>query len=56
MEDQITGARERERLHRALADELRQNRFIDMLTLEREITVLTRIVRQFLLLDLADRY
>ncbi len=31
METQITGARERERRYRALADELRQNRFIDYL-------------------------
>jgi DNA repair protein SbcC/Rad50 len=31
METQITGARERECLYRALADELRQNRFIDYL-------------------------
>jgi exonuclease SbcC len=31
METQITGARERERLYRALADELRQNRFIEYL-------------------------
>jgi exonuclease SbcC len=31
MEAQIAGARERERLYRALADELRQNRFIEYL-------------------------
>src|SRR5262249_22060460 len=31
MEAQISGLRERERLYRALADELRQNRFIDYL-------------------------